>query len=396
MTRLDVLATSDYYLPGYKSGGSLRSISNLVERLGDRIRFRIVAGDRDRGDDGPYPGIRTERWEEVGKALVYYVPRRRGSLGFWRRMLNDTAHDVLYLNSFHSPRFTLAPLLVRRLGMAPSVPVILAPRGEFSPGALAIKSRKKRLYRTVALSMGLYDGVRWHCSSEFEKRDILQTLGKERADKGDFRIADDFPGSPPAEALPPRGEKEPGRLRLVFLSRLSRNKNLDGALRSLAGLRGEIDFDVYGPAEDPAYLGECEGIVSGLPENVRVRFRGPVPHEEVLSVLSRYQFFLFPSHGENYGHVIVEAMSAGLPPILSDRTPWRGLEEKGVGWDLPPERTGEFREVLQRCADMGPGEYAALSAGAFRYSRSVGGSDLPMERNLELFFAGYGGSSPKR
>ena len=50
----------------------------------------------------------------------------------------------------------------------------------------------------------------------------------------------------------------------------------------------------------------------------------------------------------------------GCNCVVSDRTPWRGLEEAGAGWVLPLEKPERFRAVLQRCVDMGPEEYAAL------------------------------------
>ena len=62
------------YLPGYKSGGPIRSISNLVESLGGEFDFYVVTSDRDAGEDRPYPSIRRSSWTEVGNARVLYLP----------------------------------------------------------------------------------------------------------------------------------------------------------------------------------------------------------------------------------------------------------------------------------------------------------------------------------
>ena len=59
--------------------------------------------------------------------------------------------------------------------------------------------------------------------------------------------------------------------------------------------------------------------------------------------LAKNDLFFFPAHGENYGHVIAEAMAAGCPVLISDQTAWRNLEEKGAGWDLPLDAPGRFR-----------------------------------------------------
>lgn len=42
-----------------------------------------------------------------------------------------------------------------------------------------------------------------------------------------------------------------------------------------------------------------------------------------------------PTFNENYGHAIVESFVAGLPVVISDRTPWRNLEKINAGWDIP-------------------------------------------------------------
>lgn len=80
-----VLALVRYYLPGYKSGGPVRTIANLVDHLGDDIEFRVVTSDRDMLDEAAYPAIRVDAWNQVGKALVYYVsPAKQTVRGFLR------------------------------------------------------------------------------------------------------------------------------------------------------------------------------------------------------------------------------------------------------------------------------------------------------------------------
>ena len=65
-----ILATIDYYLPGYKGGGPLQALANMVSRLGDTWEFKIVTRDRDLGDASAYPGVPEGCWYRVGKAEV--------------------------------------------------------------------------------------------------------------------------------------------------------------------------------------------------------------------------------------------------------------------------------------------------------------------------------------
>lgn len=171
-----ILTFVHYYLPGYKSGGPVRTIANMVERLSGELEFHIVTADRDMLDTQPYSDIIVDSWNMVGKARVFYTSPARCSLGSIAKLVNDTPHDVLYLNSFFDPVFTVKPLLARRLGLLPKRPTVLAPRGEFSEGALCIKSWKKGFYIKAASLFGLYHDLTWHASSNHELDDIQREL----------------------------------------------------------------------------------------------------------------------------------------------------------------------------------------------------------------------------
>ena len=72
------------------------------------------------------------------------------------------------------------------------------------------------------------------------------------------------------------------------------------------------------------------------------KYMGIVKHERVGEVFAEHDLFLLPSLGENYSHVTCEALSAGCPVLISDRTPWRNLQQKGVGWDVPLKMRADF------------------------------------------------------
>ena len=83
--------------------------------------------------------------------------------------------------------------------------------------------------------------------------------------------------------------------------------------------------------------------------------------------------------------MILEALCAGCPILISDQTPWRGLEEKGVGWDLPLDRLELFQEALQKCVDMENAEYVKWSESALEYGLEVTRDDRTVEMNRRLF-----------
>jgi glycosyltransferase involved in cell wall biosynthesis len=186
-------------------------------------------------------------------------------------------------------------------------------------------------------------------------------------------------------ALGDRSAKQSGRLRLAYLARISPGKNLITALDMLEGLEGEIAFDVHGPIEDRRYWARCEERMRRLPRNVTVRYRGAVPFGAASEVLARYDALLLPTLGENFGHVIVEALAAGCPPIVSNRTPWRDLEARRVGWDLPLEEPERFRAALAACVRMGADEHREWSEEARRYAQEVTTDPSALEATRRLF-----------
>lgn len=132
-----VLVLCDYYLPGFRGGGPVRSVSRIVSALSHRFTFRIITRDRDVGAPQPYAGVPLGNWHPCGKAEIFYV-RPRAALPMIARAITSTPHDVLYLNSLFSPQFSITPLLVRKVFQLQSR-VLISPRGELDRGALTLK-----------------------------------------------------------------------------------------------------------------------------------------------------------------------------------------------------------------------------------------------------------------
>lgn len=379
--KLKILTITDHFLPAYKAGGAVRTLANMTARLGAEFDFLILTGDRDLGEKEAFPDVKTDQWGNAYGCRVLYLSPGGRSLLSLKNIIRQSSADLIYLNSFFST-LTIKILLLRRLGMLPRLPVIIAPRGEFSPGALALKQKKKSIFIRAAGIAGIYRGLLWQASSEHEQDDIRRHFPQ-----ADIFIAPDLPPARPALDRVKK-KKEPGSADFIFVSRLSRKKNIHYALQLLARLKGEVNYHLYGPVEDEAYFAECRALVEKLPSNISCRFCGPVPHEEVPGLLGRYHYFLFPTLGENFGHVILEALSAGLPVIISDQTPWRDLAAKQAGWDLPLEQGDQFIAVLQECIDMSGQRYEELSREAHYFAAAFSSSGEVIVRNRELFYRG--------
>jgi glycosyltransferase involved in cell wall biosynthesis len=369
-----VLTLLEYYLPGFKSGGPIRSIANLVEHCGDQIEFFVLTRDHDAGDIEAYPGVKLNSWQQVEKAKVYYATRSHLTPTNIRKLLIELNPDIILLNSLFAP---LARTIVwlRRLRLIPQIPMILAPRGELSPGALELKRGKKRVYLALSRRLGLFDGLVWQASSNMEAGEIEQVMGA--ATK--VFVSSNLPEQPKDYSNLQRKDepKMPGKARLVFLSRISPKKNLLFALQLLPSIQGQVSLDVYGPANEDNYYRICREASQNLPEHIEVRYRGSVTHDQVVETLLGYHFMIFPTLGENFGHVVFEALSAGCPVLLSDQTPWHATIARQIGWDFshigwstPLAERERWTEVLQTCVDMDHETYQAMSSAAGRFAHA--------------------------
>lgn len=357
-----MLTLIDYYLPGYKAGGSLRMVANVVDQLSDEYEFLVVTRNRDLGDSRPYATAKSRKWIEQGHARVMYLGPPALMANSIRRLLRSTRYDILWLNSFFSPFMTLLPLALRRAGMAPTVPIVVAPQGEFSPGALGLRASQKAMFIRAARLLSLYRDVTWKASSDAEALDIRRQM---RDHCAHIVIAPDLVQRRDpklAETAFAGAKSRAGPLRMIFLSRVAPKKNLSFLLKVLSTVRHAIDLAIVGPHEDADYWAMCERQIEAMPNNVRVTVSGHVPNHEVGEVLASHDLFALPTLGENFGHVVVESLSVGTPVLVSDRTPWKS-DDAGAVEALPLEEV-KWQCAIQRWSQLDRAEVLARRVAA--------------------------------
>lgn len=354
------------YLPGYKSGGPIRTVSNMIIHLSPFYDFYVVTRDRDAADIDRYPGIQADSWNQVGSASVLYC----SSIGVstLKRAYDEVKPNVINLNSLQDT-FTRLAVQLRWIGFFGKTPVILAPRGELSIGAMAVKRTKKALYRNFAKLIGLHEKLHWQVSTQREREDLVRVAPAWRIHPNTIHEARDICNEHSSAA--PRHLKTPGSLKLVFLSRISEMKNLHFLLAIIAKVRGDVTLNIFGPvaAKDEAYWQTCRSKLARLPANISVAYHGSLDHAEVPRVLHEHHFFILPTRGENFCHAAVESFVNGTPVILSDQTPWLNLDAAHAGFDIRLEDSESWISVLQKCVDMNQLTYSTLLEGTLKYSQ---------------------------
>jgi len=352
-----ILIFCNYYLPGYKSGGGMRSIVNMVARFKNQFDFRVITFDHD-GDGKPYTTVNINHWNEIEGTQVYYLSKDKIKISKLRRLIEKVQPDSIYLNSVFSV-MSIFVLTLRKLKLIPPIGIILAPEGELSEGALKLKAIKKKAFTKFAKSSGLYRDLIWKTTAEPEKKEAESFKGR----GGKIFIAPNLPArnflDGYQQELKPK--KNVGEAKMIFLSRFMRKKNFKWLMDNLKNIEGKLKIDIIGPIEDEIYWNETQQSINNLPSNIEVEYKGHIENKMVQQKLLEYHFFVLPTLGENFGHVFVEALAAGCPLLISNRTPWLNLEEQGIGWDIPLEKPEKWQEKINLCINLDEVTYSEAS-----------------------------------
>lgn len=370
-----ILIFTEYYLPGVKGGGPIKTIHNLVNSTKDVVNYSIITSDRDLGDNFPYKNVLLSKWNgEDGYQVFYNASGLKNIINSFSIIKQDD-FDLIYLNSMFSFKYSIIPLVISKLFFKN---VVLSPRGELSKGALEIKSVKKIFFLYFFKLLNFHKNLLFQASSVYEANDISNVFGN----KVNIFIAENIAAKKFAKNIQ---FKDNGVLKIVSLSRISKIKNILYSLNLLKNIKFNVVFDIYGPIEDDLYWHECLDVINKNPENVTVNYKGLLESSKVIDTLSNYDLFLMPTKGENYGHAIVESLCAGLPVLIADTTPWKKLEEKGIGWDLPLNDPECFVNIINFIADMSIENHYKMREFILDWAKSEFSQNGAIDQNLSMF-----------
>jgi len=372
MNKLSFLIAVDYYLPGFQAGGPIKSVSLLCENLNTKFDITVLTSNSDL--DGILYKIENDCLVDLGGYDVVYLSKM--SMVKVYKQISLSSPNIIYLNSFFS-KFTQIILLLRGLKLI-SAKIILAPRGELSKGALSIKAKKKSAFLRLVKWFGFYNNLYFHATDETESKDIKAIFLN------------------PVLCVPNLAyrskqhmivEKNVNELRLVFLSRISRKKNLLYALKVLKEIDDKrienVIFDIYGTKEDKEYWLECKGLINTF-KYVIIRFKGEIKPKNIAKTLSRYHLFFLPTMNENFGHAIVEAMQNGLVQLISNQTPWNDLGGD-AGYTLDLSDKDAFVQAVIEMLACSQEDFIQKSDKTKAYINRKIDNTVILEKYIEMF-----------
>lgn len=372
-----VLVFNGYYLPAKKYGGPTTSLVNIVENCSDDFDFYIIAANHEMGETKPFDNI-TEGWNQVGKAKVLYAKpgTYKNHPAVIENTLMELKPDLVWIVGILVPN-TKWPLA--RLCRKHHIAYIVSPRGEVCDNTFHMKYAKKKATATVAWLTGAYRNATFHATSEEERQGLIKYY---HAPADRIFFAPNI--SSHLKAAERQIEKKAGALNMVFIARIQEKKNLLEAIQAANLVKGDVNFDIYGPMESKDYWAQCEQEIAKSPANVHIQYCGALSPNQVTDTFMGYHAFAFPTVSENYGHVIVEALCCSCPVLLTrGTTPWDDLDGQ-AGFTSELHNVPALAENMQRVADMDQAAYDQFMASSAAYYNRRIEADNAVALHIEL------------
>lgn len=342
-----VLHVVPSYFPAVRYGGPISSLRRLCESLAQAgVEVDVATTDADGPEDLDVP---TNTWSEMGGVRVRYFHRWpkidfAASVALGTFLVRETRnYDLVHVLG----TFSFPSLVAGAAARSAHVPYVVSPRGSIQPWSLSQKRWKKLPYWTLFERRNLERADAIHATADHEA-EAIRAL---------FPEAHVFVLPNGVETVVPVGVERSPR-QIVFLGRIHRVKGFDiliPALARVAEAMPDVETVVAGH-DDEGEWEEVEMMLRSVTPRPRVRYIGAVNGEDKWRLLASSAVLVLPSHSENFGLAVAEALASGTPVVVSRNTPWRSVQERGAGFwveNTPEEVASALLAILRNPALAG-------------------------------------------
>jgi len=251
--------------------------------------------------------------------------------------------DLVHFHGLWQLDHAWASWLCRRL----DVPYVVSPHGMLEPWAWAQKKWKKRPYYAAVERFHLQGADCVLATSKQEKSNLQAFVAETQLQSIPLAITDEV-GPAYSEAREALGWPDGERV-LLYLSRVHPKKGLHMLLEALVDLPSSATENtrlvVVGPGPDE-YVERLQSYIRRHQDRLpKIEWKGPVWGDEKWTYLQGADLMCLPTHSENFGVVVLEALQVGTPVLTTTATPWSFLEDWSAGRIVDPE-VQEIRDAL--------------------------------------------------
>lgn len=258
-------------------------------------------------------------------------------------ILTTNDYEVVHLHGLWSLALHKVSAWARRN----KIPVVWSPHGMLQKWAL----KNKLLKKVVALALyqwrDLTKADLLHATAESEVEDIRRLKLKNKIVVAPLGVRID------AETDDKKQDENLKRT-LLFVSRVQRKKGLPVLIDAWAKLPNELrqnwEVRIVGPDQE-GHISELKSQCAKLGVLNDFTFVGPKYGEDLNREYKSADLFVLPTHSENFGSVVIEAMAREVPVICSQGAPWKELETYKCGW-WPEDSVNALQSVLMKSMSL--------------------------------------------
>lgn len=293
-------------------GGPSRSVPMLVKGLAE------MGGD---------VTLMTQRTENMNTHALDGTTAKLHILDVFKsedveRFMRREKFDIVQLQSMWDLRYHKIVKICRRL----NIPYVETPRGMLEPWSLAQKKWKKRLALWLYQMSDLNHAACIYTTADDEARNV-KALGV----KAPCTV---IPNGIEVDSYKCRKSVDVVKKQVLFLSRIHVKKGIELLLETWTRIISDYpDWTllIVGNGE-ASYIDSLKAMAERLGVSGSVTISEPVFGEAKVRLYQSSSLFVLPSYSENFGMVIAEAMSCGVPVITTRYCPWEILNETATGW----------------------------------------------------------------
>jgi glycosyltransferase involved in cell wall biosynthesis len=312
-------------------GGPSLSVTNLADSLSDyQVRSHLLTLN--------YPHLGQQRQPQhsqlhsyAANRLIYYCR------GFHPKAQRDLQHlAATELDLIHNHGVWLFPnIYARQAAVANNLPLIISPRGMLEAWSLQYGQTRKRIAWHLYEHKNLKRATLFHATSQMEAESIRQ-LGFEQpiAVLPNGVEIPTFANLPPRETLTQHFPELTDKKWLLFLARVHPKKGLDSLLEAWRTLESQFpDWQlIIAGSNLIGYQEKLSAIATQYNIQHRISFVGMLGGADKVTALAHSDLFVLPSHSENFGIAVAEALAYQIPVITTKGTPWQEIQEHNCGW----------------------------------------------------------------
>lgn len=228
---------------------------------------------------------------------------------------------------------------------------IVSTRGMLEPWAFKYKAHKKRLAWLIYQKRDLSRAQAIHATAEQEALNLRR-----------FDLPCPIFVAPNGMDLPPKfPQRRYDHRKMLFISRVHPKKGLPLLVEAFARLRPKGWQVIIAGPDELGHTAELVAMIEAAGLEDAFQFVGPKYGDDKERLFNEADIFILPTHSENFGIVVAEALARQVPVLTTTGAPWAELIKHRCGWRVDVSVDG-IAEGLAAAVSTDPKELRAMGA----------------------------------